>query len=84
MSHMAFSYHIDITGGDKATTRSRSFERVPVPPLCLSRCVILQTRNVATGGFGKVIVRLLPATVCSQADDPASWSCEHSLLLTPG
>lgn len=32
MSYMVYWYHIAITSGDKATTRSRSFLRVPVAP----------------------------------------------------
>ena len=36
MSHMVYCYHIAITSGDKATTRSRSFWRVPVAPVDLS------------------------------------------------
>ena len=36
MSYMVYSYHIAITSGDKATTRSGSFGRVPVTPVDLS------------------------------------------------
>jgi hypothetical protein len=56
MSHIVHEDHIAITGGDKSTTRSKvSDESHPVAPRTLSRCVILATRIVATGGFGKVI-----------------------------
>jgi hypothetical protein len=33
MSYMVYCYHIAITSGDNATTRSRSFERVPLTPV---------------------------------------------------
>jgi len=36
MSYMVYCYHIAITSGDIATTRSRSFGRVPVAPVHLS------------------------------------------------
>jgi len=56
MSHMVYSDHIAITSGDKSTTRSKRFS---ASRLALhrseSRCVILATRSVATGRFGKVI-----------------------------
>jgi len=35
MSHMVYCYHIAITSGDNATTRSRSFGRVPLTPVVL-------------------------------------------------
>jgi hypothetical protein len=56
MSYMVNCYHIAITSGDIATTRSGSFLTCPrCPRRSESRCVILQTRTVATGGFGKVM-----------------------------
>jgi hypothetical protein len=68
MSYMVYCYHIAITSGDKATTRSRSFWTCPrCPRGSESRCVILQTRSVATGGFGKVMsaaCRLLGVAMC--------------------
>ncbi len=57
MSHMVYSDHIAITSGDKSTTRSKRFF-ASLPRLLHrseSRCVILATRSVATGRFGKVI-----------------------------
>jgi len=57
MSYMAHSDHIAITSGDKSTTGSQRFSTVSSLLLhcCESRCVILATRSVATGRFGKVI-----------------------------
>ncbi len=58
MSHIVHSDHIAITSGDTSTTGSKvSFGASPtsLPRLTVSRCVILATRTVATGGFGKVI-----------------------------
>ncbi len=57
MSYIVRSDHIAITSGDKSTTGSKVSVRVAphVPRCLLSRCVILATRIVATGGFGKVI-----------------------------
>jgi hypothetical protein len=74
----SYCYHIAITSGDIATTRSRSFGTCPPDPrLSASRCVILQTRTVATGGLGKVMsasCRLLgvaiPAVASSVKLDP--------------
>jgi hypothetical protein len=67
MSHMVYCCHIAITSGDKATTRRGLFRTCPrCPRRSVSRCVILQTRSVATGGFGKVMsasCRLLAAAV---------------------
>jgi hypothetical protein len=56
MSHMVYSDHIAITSGDKSTTRSKRISMCRlVVPVYESRCVILATRSVATGRFGKVI-----------------------------
>jgi hypothetical protein len=57
MSHIVHSGYMAITSGDKSTTGSKVSVRVAphVPRCVLSRCVILATRIVATGGFGKVI-----------------------------
>jgi len=75
MSHMVYSNHIAITSGDKSTTRSKvSDSSCPrCPPGTALRCVILSTRNVATGGFGKVIRASLSATKLAAASCPASW-----------
>jgi len=57
MSHIVRSDHIAITSGDKSTTGSKVLfaSRRICPAAFLSRCVILATRSVATGRFGKVI-----------------------------
>jgi hypothetical protein len=57
MSYIVRSDHIAITSGNASTTGSKDSWRVAaMSPDCeLSRCVILATRTVATGRFGKVI-----------------------------
>jgi len=79
MSHIVRSDHIAITSGDKSTTGSKvSFASRRNFPRCdLSRCVILATRIVATGGFGKVIRashQLLSSIAATSCAPPVIWA----------
>jgi hypothetical protein len=80
MSHMVYCYHIAITSGDKATTRSRSTGRVPRCPV--SRCPLVPITlrdptdtNCRNGRIRKSHVRLLLNTGRSHSGD-------FGLLLT--
>jgi hypothetical protein len=79
MSYIVRSDHIAITSGDKSTTEGKVSVRVAplVPRRVLSRCVILATRIVATGGFGKVIRashQLLSSIASASCGPLSAWA----------
>jgi hypothetical protein len=87
MSHIVHSDHIAITSGDKSTTGSKVSldSRHDFPAVPLSRCVILATRTVATGGFGKVIRashRLLSSIAATSFAPLSTWPISSRSALS--
>jgi len=82
MSHMVHCYHIAITSGDNATTRSRRLDVSPLPPLIWVTLRDPTDTHRRNGRIRKSHVRLLPSTWRSCSYWPRSVKLDPRGLFT--